>query len=145
MKKTILILLFINSLNADYNLNLTTIDTGYSRDYCLDSYNLIGDKFHFTFCGDSTARSINFSSKVADNNFLLTDNVTNDILINYIDGVSVYSNSKKLSDYTLDTTLPLNATYLNALGLSDEDLNFNFALSGIFMSSLFLFGIFSFI
>ena len=53
--------------------------------------------------------------------------------------------SKTLSNTTVDESLPLTSNNLSYLGLSDQDLNFAFAMSGVLLSFLFLFGMFRWI
>ncbi|RXK14239.1 hypothetical protein CP965_01975 [Halarcobacter mediterraneus] len=54
-------------------------------------------------------------------------------------------NNKNTLDYTAIPSKELNNNALSILGLSNEDLNFMFALSGTLSAFIFLFGIFRWI
>ena len=162
MKKTILILLFINSfLEANYSMASYSHFSEITRNYCISDFYIENDngvnKLWSYECSDSQFRwsdlskynititdNDNDNKLIYENNVLITDEISNSN-----DSTDTPDNNDsdktKLSDYTIDNTLPLNSENLTALGLSDEDLNFNFAFSGILMSLLFLFGIFKFI
>jgi len=137
-KITLLLFLFINSLNADYLLTVTKTDL--KEDYiftrCIKEYSLANYYLVYRKSSDNVLYSIdnsNISNYTVKSGFYLDDN-------NYCSKIDF-----KLSDFKLDSTLPLSADNLSHLGLSDSDLNMMFSLSGILISSLFLFGLFRFI
>ena len=147
MKKTILILLFINSfLSATSTSVILTNYMNSSVTYCVSDFYTDNEIFYFKKCSDNYYNNYYIPSI---DSLVITDDTTNEVLLNYEYGVAVSinnndsntSNPSKLSDYTLDSTLSLTSDNLSPLGLSNGDLNFNFALSGLLMSFLFLFGI----
>jgi len=160
MKKTIFILLFINSyLTADYTLKIINPIAGTTHVFCITDYYFTNEndtnKMWSYQCDDIQYRWTDLTTKniiitdndgnslIYENNILVTDDIPNNTDNTTVDNVDNNSTSGSLSDYTLDETLPLTNSNLTALGLTDEDLNFNFAISGILMSFLFLYGIFT--
>lgn len=138
------IFLFLNSnLFADYlmtiyetvesgsGFNKTTKNQTFSR--CIKSYYTLDDRLIYL--------------KSADNTYYQRD--FNNITSYNIKSGFIYENDEcipfngTISDFTIDNNLPLNSENLSFLGLSDSELNLSFALSGIFVSLLFLFGIFT--
>ena len=147
MKKSILLLLFISSfLNADYlltiyetttsgsNWNSTTTDTTFSR--CIKSYKTGDSSIYYLKSADDTwyyRDFANITNYTVQSGFYLSDEGT---CIKF---------TGKLSDLGLTGSSNLTPDTLSLLGLSDNQLNFSFTLSGILISSLFLFGIYKFI
>ena len=135
MKKTILILLFINSfLNADYQLTVQQKNNIFHR--CITTYSTDDSRIYYTKSSTNT-------------NYYIS---TNGILEYKIDSGYTYSNngkcekiSGKLSNFEFDSNLPMNADNLSYLGLTNSDLNLMLSFSGLLISSIFLFGLFRFI
>lgn len=136
MKKLLLLSLFIfNSfLFSDYLMIRTTKnDTYYS---CITSYFFEGNTIKF---------------KLSDNPRTFTSNLNSykDPIV-FKSGYEYKNNkcqlaNKNTNDYEAIVSNGLNHTNLSTLGLSDEQLNFMFALSGVITSFIFLFGIFRWI
>jgi len=132
---TILSLLFISSLNADYLLTINTSKNNILSRCILEYYTTENELLYKKSIDNNTYyvefKNIeNYSIKSgfvldSDNNCLLS--------------------TSNLSDYELKNDLALTSNNLSFLGLDDKDLNMAFALSGILISFLFLFGLFRFI
>jgi len=132
---TILSLLFISSLNADYLLTINTSKNNILSRCILEYYTTENELLYKKSIDNNTYyvefKNIeNYSIKSgfvldSDNNCLLS--------------------TSNLSDYELKNDLTLTSNNLSFLGLDDKDLNMAFALSGILISFLFLFGLFRFI
>jgi len=165
MEKILFILLFINSfLSADYTWNVLNRDSSKEFTFCVTSYktNFYGDLHEFwtVQCnGTSSYMPINDAYDIT-----LIDN-SNGNTLTYKNGIKIIDEIKKDEnelgnenpdlnnndnpdtnnndnfDYTFDTSLSLTYDNLTLLGLSENDLNFSFAISGILMSFLFLYGI----
>jgi len=136
MKKTILILLFINSfLNADYLLTAKVDDKTYQR--CITTYFTEDLRVYYRKSSDDRTYFYFSTDRLIDYKIESGYKYTSKKRCVRVDG--------KLSDFELDTTLPMNADSLSYLGLTNPDLNLMFAFSGVLMSSLFLFGLFRFI
>lgn len=130
-KQLIIILLSISSLSAEYLLTINT-----SRDRIISRCILE----HYT-----TESSI-FYKKAIDNNTYYVDfqniktySIQSGYVLNSSDNC-INANSS-LNEYELKSDLDLSSKNLSYLGLTDSELNFIFALSGVFLSSMFLFGI----
>lgn len=157
MKKILFILLFINSfLSADYTWNVLNRDSSKEYTFCVTSYktNFYGDLHEFwtVQCnGTSSYMPINdvYDITLIDNSNGNTLTYKNGIKIideikkddNELGNENPDTNNNDNSVYTFDTSLPLTYDNLTLLGLSENDLNFSFAISGILMSFLFLYGI----
>ena len=133
--KIILSLLFISSLNADYLLTINTSKNQIISRCILNYY---------------TTESSLFYEKSIDNNIYY---VQFKDIENYSIKAGFYLNTNdecllataNLSEYELNSDISLTSNNLSFLGLEDSDLNMAFALSGILISFLFLFGLFRFI
>jgi hypothetical protein len=139
MNSKILILLFLSSyVYSDYllslNLNIDGSKSVYVR--CIKEFSFSDNSIYYLKSSNDKWYLKNYSnienySIKAGYFFNIDDNVCERYF-------------KSLSNVTLDDSLLLSSSNLSLLGLSDYDLNLSFAFSGIFLSSLFLFGIFSF-
>lgn len=134
-KNIILLLLFISSLDADYLLTINTSKNQIISRCILNHY---------------TTESSLFYEKSIDNNIYYVEFRNIDT---YTIKAGYYLNSDNqcllssanLTDYELQSDISLTSNNLSFLGLEDRDLNMAFALSGILISFLFLFGLFRFI
>ena len=136
IKQIILIYLLSLStfLNADYLMTITMTDTkeDYTFSRCIKSYFTSDSNLYYVKSYDNTTYLKSFSNiknYSIKSGFILLDNGACEKF------------TGTFADIDLDSTLVLNADNLTYLGLSDSDLNLSFALSGILLSSLFLFGI----
>jgi hypothetical protein len=136
MKKSILILLFISSLlNAEYLLTITKNDT--LKVECITYYDFSDNSLYYTLARNNNTKSISMNS-------IQSYSIHSGYYLDKSDSNSCKIMTNKLStiEITNDSLTIHNLTYL---GLSNEDLNLMFALSGLFISFLFLFGLFRWI
>jgi len=135
MKKILLLTFFIfNSFLFSSEL-LTYQKRNNSYSYCIDDYYIYNNRIYFK----------KSKSSYYDNE-LLTRIKSYDLKSGYIYNNSVCEKSSLItSNFKTTTTKSLTHNNLSILGLSNEQLNFMFALSGILTSFIFLFGIFRWI
>ena len=135
--KTLLILLFISSFSyAEYLLTFTKRNSTTVK--CITYYDFADNNLYYT-------DSKNNRTYRQSMNQIKTFSIKSGYYLDKKDYNSCKKVESDLSSLQLDKTLSLSANNLTYLGLSDEDLNMMFALSGIFTSFLFLFGLFRWI
>ena len=135
MKKTILLTLFIfNSfLFCDELLSYQKGNESYA--YCINDYYIYNNHIYFKKSQNSIY-----------SNELLTSVKSYDLKSGYIYNNTVCEKSSLItSDFNSFNSKSLTHNNLSILGLSNEQLNFMFALSGVLTSFIFLFGIFRWI
>lgn len=135
MKKTLLLTFFI--LNSFlFSSELLTYRKGNKNySYCIEDYYIKNNRIYFNKSGNT-----NYNYEV------FTNIKTYQILSGYI-----FTNNKCIksdlntSSYTSVSSSELNHKNLSFLGLSNQDLNYMFALSGTLSAFIFLFGLFRWI
>lgn len=136
MKKLFLLLLFINFLNADYLLTIhKKNDTTFSS--CINYYDITNGYLYYKVLPDSSFKNISLSN-------VRTYSIESGYYLDESDFNACKIMSSKLSTFEINNN-SLTIHNLSYLGLSNEDLNFMFSLSGLFISFLFLFGLFRWI
>jgi len=132
MKKYILLLLFISSfLKADFLMIRTTKNDIYYT--CITSYSFENNSIIFTSSRDSRTYTSNLNP-YKDPIIIQSGYIFENDECKVID--------KKLSDLTIINSSNLNYLNLSYLGLTQDNFNLLMALSGIFISFLFLLGLF---
>ena len=136
MKKITVLLLFISSfLNADYLLTIIKNNNSLTSE-CIKYYDFSNNKLYYVTSTNSQ-KNINL-------NTIQSYTIQSGYFSDLADSNTCKIVTSKLSSFTL-TNESLNIHNLSSLGLSNEDLNFMFALSGILISFLFLYGLFRWI
>jgi len=139
MRKTILTLLFLSSvLNADYLL----ITKEYNSDKTVFTFSRCITDFYFNSSYLHYTKASSGRTYVRD----LSNIIDYEIIAGYLykDGYCKMYH-KSLEDPNLIEVSSLQSSNLSLLGLKDSELYFLFGLSGILISSLFLFGLFRYI
>ncbi len=137
MKKYLFIFLFISSsLSADY---LFTGKSGRSDfAYCIKShfFTYKKNKLYLSFDYGSRKNGLmpmkTLKNYKIESGYILKNNICKKV-------------TQKLSNFRINSNIPLNVNTLSYLGLSDNDLNLIFAFSGLLTSFLFIFGLFRWI
>ena len=142
--KFFFIFLFLNSnLSADYlmtifetvqsgsGFNSTTKNQTFSR--CIKSYKTGDSRILYLKSSDNTWYARDFEN-------ITNYNIQSGFYLN--DEGTCIKFTGNLSDLGVISSSNLTPDTLSLLGLSDNQLNFSFAFSGILISILFLFGIF---
>lgn len=134
-KQLLIILLSISSLSADYLLTIQTSRDGIiSR--CIQKYYTTESSIFYK-------KSIDGYTYYVDFRHIEDYSIKSGYLLDTSDNC-LHANSQ-LNEYELKSDISLNSNNLSFLGLSDSELNFAFAISGIILSSIFLFGIFKYL
>lgn len=135
--KIILILLFISSFaNCEYLLTYTKRNSTTIK--CISYYDFANNRLYYIDSKNNRTYNISLSQ-------IKQYSIKSGYYFDKSDYNSCKLIDKGLKSFQLDKTLSLNSHNLTYLGLSNEDLNMMFALSGIFTSFLFLFGLFRWI
>lgn len=137
IKKVLLLFLFISSFSyAEYLLTINKSRSTIVK--CITYYDFAGNDMYYTDAVNDRTKRISLSS-------IKSYSIKSGYYLDKRDYNACKLVTKKLSNFTLDNKASLNSYNLTYLGLSDEDLNLMFAISGLLSSFLFLFGLFRWI